>query len=257
MNENRESARRSEKYAEYLSDHPALTDIPADAGIELITDPVEMSQVEGIASERLNRKGYPDNWAHVGVAYTDEYLNILRDAVRFPNGQVGTYIRVLQRQENFPGVAVLPICKSRIVLVEHYRHATRDWHWEIPRGFGETASPETNARLELREELGAECSRLELLGKIHTNSGLLSEQVHLFYAEIGEYTVAENKEPIRAVDSFDWASVKTLLCDGTITDSFTIAALGFAEWKGVICESSQKETLANKRVNRSGDSGGN
>jgi ADP-ribose pyrophosphatase len=163
-------------------------------------------------------------------------VSIIRDAVRFPNGDLGTYIRILQRKEKLPGVAVLPTCEGKIVLIEHYRHATRDWHLEIPRGFGETASPETNARLEVKEELGTECLSLEPLGTIHTNSGLLSEHVHLFFARVQSCSITDKKEPIRAIKLLGLDDVKTLLCAGQITDSFTVAAMAFAEWRGFLTQ---------------------
>lgn len=229
--------RRYEEYTRYLAANPTLRDVPPDAGLQILTEEADMLRAEEVAKRRAVGKGNPESWAETGLVYTDEYLSIVRDAVRFPNGELGTYIRVLQRREDFPGVAILAMCRGKLVLMDHYRHATRGWHWEIPRGFGETDSPERNAKLELREELGAECLRLDRLGTIHTNSGLLSEHVHLFFAEIDSYRNAEDKEPIRSIESFEPSYVRDLLCKGQITDSFTVAAVGFAEWHGFLKQS--------------------
>lgn len=229
-----ECDKRCEDYLAYIAAHPELAKVPGDAGVIILRHAKDICRAEQVAGERAKRKGYPESWAHIGLVYSDEYLSIVRDPVRFPNGQFGTYIRVLQRRENFPGVAILAMHTGRIVLLEHYRHATRDWHWEIPRGFGESESAEQNATAELREELGAEWSRLEPLGSIHTNSGLLSERVSLFYAEISRYGLMEDKEAIRSVKVFPVGEVKDMLRTGIITDAFTVAAIGFAEWQGFI-----------------------
>lgn len=224
---------RFDEYSRYLSENPILDKVPDDAGISILRAESDASLAEERAVQRVSQQGHPESWAHIGIVYQDEYLAILRDPVKFPDGQFGTYIRVLQQQENNPGVAILPLCKGKIVLIEHYRHATQGWHWEVPRGFGESADSEQNARSEMREELLAECEKLEPLGFVHTNSGLLSERVHLFYAEISKFSRGEKKEPIRSIQSFCVDEVVAKLASGEITDSFTMAAVSLAKWKGM------------------------
>ncbi|MGP3928192.1 hypothetical protein [Streptomyces sp. 8N616] len=69
------------------------------------------------------------------MVYEDAYVMLLRDPVRFPDGRTGTYIRSVSAMQE-PGCVVLPLLGGEVVLLEHFRHATRSWHWEVPRGFG-------------------------------------------------------------------------------------------------------------------------
>ena len=109
-------------------------------------------------------------------------MDLVRDAVYFPQGTPGTYDRLLWKSElihQFPGVAVLPILPSgRIVLILNYRHATRSWELELPRG--EIKSQETleeAAFRELKEETGLVASSVAFLGKMATDTGVLSSVI--------------------------------------------------------------------------------
>src|SRR5260221_12364143 len=95
---------------------------------------------------------------------------ILRDAVCFPDGRLGIYSRMVG--DSTPGVIVLPIYQGPVLLIRHFRHATRTWHIEIPRGFGtKSFSSEENAFRELEEEVGATVSRLVSLGYVYSDTG--------------------------------------------------------------------------------------
>src|SRR2546421_371902 len=121
----------------------------------------------------------PVEWAQVGIAFEDQYAMILRDAVRFPAGSLGTYIRMVRK--GTPGVIVFPIYQKQVLLIRHFRHATRTWHIEIPRGFGmKDLSSEESARRELREEIEATISCLVPLGRIYPDTGILSEYNDFF-----------------------------------------------------------------------------
>jgi len=72
-----------------------------------------------------------------GIVQTDPYWIWMRDAVIFPSGYEGTYNRVVWRSavDGPGGVAILPLLKDgRIVLNLNYRHSTRSWEIELPRG---------------------------------------------------------------------------------------------------------------------------
>jgi ADP-ribose pyrophosphatase len=68
-------------------------------------------------------------------------------------------------------VNVLAItAKSEIVLVQQYRHGTREIHWEIPGGVIDSGeSPAQAATRELLEETGFQGDAPLLLGKVHPN----------------------------------------------------------------------------------------
>lgn len=225
-----------EKYLSLAHSYPELFRNPPRDGFRIITDDAGVAEIEAIAAERLQRKGCPAEWGQIGVVYQDEYMLILRDGVQFPDGRLGTYMRIIVGRPNTPpGVVILPTYADKILLIRHYRHATRDWHFEIPRGFGEAGiSLEENARRELHEEIGAVASELISLGSMHVNTGLSSEKVELFFARLESLGKPAVAEAIAELVSLEFSELDCLVLDGSITDSFTIAAYARARLRGLI-----------------------
>ena len=113
--------------------------------------------------KRLLQKGYSEaeatEFSRIGVVREDQYWVWIRDAVYFPKGVPGTYDRLVWKNElngGAPGVAVLPVLPSgKIVLNLNYRHATRSWELELPRGKREQGETLEEAALrEVKEETG-------------------------------------------------------------------------------------------------------
>ncbi|MFT2017385.1 NUDIX hydrolase [Streptomyces sp. 796.1] len=163
-----------DRYDRLRTERPDLF-VNSPDGIDVLLDPA--------AVDAARRSAGPDE--PIGVVYEDAYVTVVRDVVRFPDGAHGLYLRVLPRATG-PGVVVLPLTPAgRVVLVEHYRHATRGWHWEVPRGMGEPgASGADSAARELHEEIGARPADLVPLGALHPDTGLLSSRVELFAARL-------------------------------------------------------------------------
>ena len=192
--------------------------------IERLTSAVDVVAAVRDQQRALARAGLPEQWATPGLLYEDQYLRIDRDAVRFPGGSLGTYVR-LEVNGGIPGVAILPVFEQRIALVRHFRYATAAWHLEIPRGFGERGLPASGvARRELAEELGCEVEALESLGTVHVDTGLSSHLIELFYATIGRPRVVDGPEPIAEVVLVTVDELKALIASAELTDSFSLAA---------------------------------
>jgi ADP-ribose pyrophosphatase len=115
------------------------------------------------------------------------------------------------------------------------RHATRQWHLEIPRGFQAPGlSSEENARRELQEEAGANASRLRSLGRLHADTGLSWDYVDLFHASVERVGKPESGEAIGELFLMELAQFERVIQDGQITDSFTIAAYARARLNGLL-----------------------
>ncbi|MBI3236939.1 MAG: NUDIX hydrolase, partial [Chlamydiales bacterium] len=93
-----------------------------------------------------------------------------------------------------PGVAVLPVLPSgQIVLNLNYRHATRSWELELPRGaLNPQETIEAAALREVKEETGLIASSLIFLGSMAPDTGVLSSIIPVF---IGKITAKEDSNP--------------------------------------------------------------
>ncbi|MCA2200823.1 NUDIX hydrolase [Streptomyces griseoincarnatus] len=170
----------------------------------------------------------------VGVVYSDPYIRLLRDPVRFPDGRTGTYVRLLG-YTLAPAAAVLPLLDDRVVLLENYRHATRSWHWEIPRGFGtEGLTAEENALKELQEEIGAQTLSITPVGAVHPDSGLQAQSVRLFVARLAGVGDTEKGAGIRRVVLLTPQELDSKILDGSVTDGFTLAAMTQARLRNLL-----------------------
>lgn len=207
---------------------------PAEDGIEILLDEAAIQEAETHTAQILEAKGLPPEWAKVGIAYRDQYLLLLRDAVRFPDKSLGTYIRLVDRYPGILGVVTLPVYQGQILLIRHFRHATRSWHLEIPRGFGTVASTEDNARRELEEEIGATISRLTFLGDTYPDTGMVASRVVLFYAEVAAYGQPELGEAISDIFPTPPPEFERLIRENKINDGFTLAAYARAKAFGLL-----------------------
>lgn len=223
------------RYSEIRRQRPELFTNPSRCAIRLLLTAESITAAENVTKARLRNKGLPEEWAHVGVVYEDEYILVLRDAVEFANGSLGTYIRILPQRNGVAGVATLPVMEDKIVLVNHFRHSTRQWHWEVPRGFSELGdSIGESARRELSEEIQAEPLEVVSLGRLFTNTGLSTEEVALVLVRIATYGKTDDIEGISEIRLVNIAEFEDMVRGGDIDDSFTIALYARARLHGYI-----------------------
>lgn len=228
-----------DRYLAYARNHPAQFETPQDGPITILLDPAEIAEVEALMEQRLTSRGVPPEQAHaqsrVGIAFQDQYVFLLRDAVRFGDGSLGTYVRFVDPDNGVPGVIILPIYQGKVVLVRHFRHSARAWRLELPRGFGEPGfSNEQNALRELREEIGAEAERIVSLGLIEPDSGMSAEGDALFFAELRSLGALDKAEGISDSLLVSVSDFERLIADGSIVDGFTLGAYARAKTRGLI-----------------------
>jgi len=212
--------------------------INSGASFRIITASKEIDEWLEQRRHELKTKGQNPEWAKIGVILDDPYIVILRDLVEFPGGNRGGYIRLYNRaylEKGAAGVVAMPVKEKKVLLMHNFRHATRSWHWEIPRGFGEPGvSAENQARAEIQEEIGVEVIKLEDLGVYFNNTGLEGNPITLFVVQIAGEPVIKYEI---GIDALRWVSVEELermIANAEITDGFTIAAYTRAKLKGLI-----------------------
>jgi len=228
-------------YKELQKNYPGLFQND-NAAIEIILDESAIRQWQESRRAELEKDEEPLSWAEIGVVYEDPYEMIVRDLVRFSDGRVGTYFREfspLQLKGGYP-VVILPYLEGNILVLEQFRHATRSWHYEIPRGYGEPGlSAEENARKELEEETGWVARALHYLGGLHSNTGVEGGEVKLFLAILDskDAPVQTNKngqEGIKKVHQFSLPGFESMMRDGKITDAFTLSAYARAKLQNLL-----------------------
>ena len=218
-------------YFALVKKYPDLFRNPPDAGFEILLDEIDIIQAEERTAEQLRGFGAPAEWAKVGVAFRDQYGLILRDAVRYMDGSVGTYIRMVAP---VPGVVTLPVWQGQVLLIRHFRHATRSWHLEIPRGFGTDLDVQKSAYRELAEEIGATGINLVKLGEMYPDTGATDSRVALFYADISSYGKPEKLEAITHILPTPIAEFERMIRDNELDDGFLLAAYARAKAKNLL-----------------------
>jgi len=112
--------------------------------------------------------------------FNGEILGLLFDKVRLPNGKTASREKITH-----PGaVGVVPVTdENEILLVRQYRYSVNDTTIEIPAGkLDRDELPESCAKRELAEEVGAIDGKLRLLSSFYTTPGFCDEVLHLFIA---------------------------------------------------------------------------
>lgn len=229
-----DDATRHAEYAAFAAANPRWFG-NEPGGITVVTEPGEMARVEAAMAATYAARGLPEDWARVGVRYEDPYLMLVRDAVVFPDGTPGVHHRVLRPGFEPSGVAVLPCLDGRVVLVRHFRHATRSWHWECPRGAtdpGETI--EQSAIREVAEEIEGEVAHLRLLGRIHGSTALMGMSVALAWAELTSVGKTQSAEGITGTRLVSPAELDAMIVNGEITDAFTLGCILHARLGGLL-----------------------
>jgi len=223
------------EYLSFVEQHPALFENPASASFTLIFEEDEIRQIQEEVGEKLISQGLTAAMAQVGIAFRDQYLLLLRDAVRLPDGSVDTLLRMVDEKEHVPGVFVFPVYKGQVVLIRHFRHELRDWHLEIPGGFGLAGmSSGQSALRELEEEIEAKVLRLLPLGRVHPDTSTGADYVELFFAEIESYGSLELQEGIDELLLLPLPEFEQMVAVGDITSIFILVAYARAKLQGLI-----------------------
>jgi ADP-ribose pyrophosphatase len=131
-----------------------------------------------------------------------------------------------------PGaVAVVPMLNQEdVILIKQYRHAVREFIWEIPAGtIDSQESPMGCARRELIEETGYSAGEWHQLGGITPLPGYSDERIHIFLAS--DLKTAEqnlDKDEMLSVHRLQFKAAVQMILTGDIQDGKTISGLFLA-----------------------------
>ncbi|MBN1930752.1 MAG: NUDIX hydrolase [Desulfobacterales bacterium] len=131
-----------------------------------------------------------------------------------------------------PGAAaIVPLSrKNTVILIKQYRHAVRDYIWEIPAGtlnMKETAIE--CAKRELREETGYIAENWHKLTEILPVPGYSDERIHIFLAgKLSRMNQDLDVDEVLEVYEFKIGAAMEMIFKGEICDGKSIAGLFMA-----------------------------
>ena len=158
------------------------------------------------------------------MIYQGKVFGVRRDEVEEPNGLLAT-----REVITHPGsVVVLPVLEDgRIVMIRQYRHATRQYLWELVAGRidGGEAVKKAAAR-ELLEETGYRAKRYSVFLDVFPTPGFLEERMYIVLAEgLTEGKAQPEEDEKIQVRVFVAKELKQMMQRGRIRDAKTIAGL--------------------------------
>lgn len=220
-----------ERYFRRAREVPGMLSNPPGKIYEIISDADEIRRaIEATAAERKANCD-PVRDTRVGILAEDIYVVAMRDAVRFPDGGYGLYNRLLLGT----GVVMLPVFEKGIVLANAFRHGTRLWHLEAPRGMLEgDEGLEKHVQRELFEEIGARALEIIELGVVHTTPGVIDECLRLTLVRIDGVGQVDAHEAISEARVIPISECDRMIAAGKITDGPTLAAYLRARLRGLI-----------------------
>src|ERR1700719_4969212 len=115
------------------------------------------------------------------MIYQGKVFGLRRDEVVEPSG-----LRASREMITHPGsVVVLPaLPDGRIVMIRQYRHAARQFLWELVAGrIDNGENPRKAAARELIEETGYRAKRFHVFLDIFPTPGFLEERMYILLAE--------------------------------------------------------------------------
>lgn len=131
-----------------------------------------------------------------------------------------------------PGAAAMvPMLNlTDVILIKQYRHAIREFIWEIPAGtLDPEESPLNCARRELIEETGYSAADWHQLGTITPLPGCSDERIHIFLAS--DLKAAEQNlddDEMLKVHQIKFEEALQMILNGEINDGKTISGLFLA-----------------------------
>jgi ADP-ribose pyrophosphatase len=160
------------------------------------------------------------------VIYEGKAFGVRRDELIEPTG-----VRTVREVVTHPGsVVVLPVLPDgRIVMVRQYRHATRQYLWELVAGRMERGeNPRMGAERELLEETGYRARKFSIFLHVFPTPGFLEERMYLLLAEGLTAGQAEPEDDEKlTVAAYTRRQLEQMMQTGKLRDAKSIAGLLF------------------------------
>lgn len=158
------------------------------------------------------------------VVWQGKVFGVKRDEVVEPNG-----VHATRELISHPGsVVILPVLPDgKIVMVRQYRHAARQYLWELVAGrMDEGETVKEGAARELREETGYRAKRLTEFLDVFPTPGFLEERMHILLAEGLTAGKAEPEADEKLIShAYRPDELKKMMKNGGLRDAKSIAGI--------------------------------
>jgi ADP-ribose pyrophosphatase len=158
------------------------------------------------------------------IIYTGPVFGIRRDELVEPGG-VRTTREVITHSGS---VVVLPLLRDgRVLLIRQYRHAARQFLWELVAGrIDEGESPRKAAARELIEETGYRARHFQIFLDFFPTPGFLEEKMFILLAEdLTEGTAQPEEDEKIESRAYSRKELEQMIQKRIIRDGKTIAGL--------------------------------
>jgi ADP-ribose pyrophosphatase len=156
--------------------------------------------------------------------FQGKVFGVRRDVVLEP-GNVKATRDVI---EHSGSVVVLPIFENgRILLIQQYRYAAREYLWELVAGrIDKGESVKKAAARELKEETGYRAKRFSEFLEVFPSPGFLEERMHILLAQGLTEGEAEPEEDEKIISrAFKVDELVDMLQKGEIKDGKSVAGI--------------------------------
>jgi ADP-ribose pyrophosphatase len=158
------------------------------------------------------------------IIYKGPVFEVRRDEVLEPTG-----VHTIREVITHPGsVVVMPIlADGRIILIRQYRHAARQFLWELVAGrIDPGESVRQAAARELIEETGYRAKRMRVFLDLFPTPGFLEERMYILIAkELAPGTAEPEEDEKIVVKAFAPAELEKMIRRGVLRDAKSIAGL--------------------------------
>ena len=162
------------------------------------------------------------------IVHRSRVFDLIRENVTLVNG-VTTDLEFVEHPGATAIVALLN--ESRVLLLKQYRHALKDYIWEIPAGTLDPQESVTDcAKRELIEETGYSAVQWQKLGEITPVPGYSDERIHIFLARTLQPARQHlDKDEIIDVHKVEFSRALEMIRQGEIQDAKSIAGIFMAQ----------------------------
>ena len=136
--------------------------------------------------------------------------------------------RYLEVRGHGSGAVIIPFVGESILFERHYRVATDEFSWELPRGFGEPdeTDAETVCR-ELREETGLLADDVTVISRLHADAGIMNDDIAVVATRSGsiDYLTPEHSWESMGFALVPVAELDDFIAEAGVNDAITLASL--------------------------------